>query len=54
MLDFFALPASDIPSFGRGLVPATLAAALGALVAAPGFSGMTFVEHNPDHGAADG
>jgi arginase len=54
VLDFFLLPAADIPSFGRGLAPATLIAALAALVAEPGFVGMTFVEHNPDHGAADG
>ena len=54
VLDFFLLPASDIPSFGRGLAPDTLAEALAALVAAPGFAGMTFAEHNPEHGAADG
>lgn len=54
VLDFFVLPAADVPSFGRGLVPGTLVAALATLVATPGFAGMTFVEHNPDHGAADG
>lgn len=54
VLDFFLLPAADIASFGRGLAPGTLAEALGELVAAPGFAGLTVVEHNPDHGAADG
>ncbi|MBB2922022.1 arginase family protein [Cellulomonas cellasea] len=54
VLDFFGLPAADVPSFGRGLTAPTLAAALAALVAEPGFAGLTFVEHNPDHGAADG
>lgn len=54
VLDFFLLPAADVPTWGRGLAPSTLAEALAALVATPGFAGMTFVEHNPDHGAEDG
>lgn len=48
------LPAADVPSYGRGLTTGTLTDVLAALVAAPGFAGMTFVEHNPDHGAPDG
>ncbi|GAA4978207.1 arginase family protein [Kineococcus glutinatus] len=54
VLDFFAVPAADIPIYGRGLDLDTLGTVLSTLVAQPGFAGATFVEFNPDRGAADG
>lgn len=54
VLDFFLLAAADVPTYGRGLTPGTLAEALAALVAEPGCAGLAFVEHNPDRGAEDG
>ncbi|MCC2307958.1 arginase family protein [Cellulomonas chengniuliangii] len=49
VLDALLLPGPDIPQYGRGLTLDTLVALLTALVAAPGFSGLTLVEYNPDH-----
>jgi arginase len=48
VLDFLTLPLADIPSYGRGLAPADLAALLGALVRSPGFGGLVVAEVNPD------
>lgn len=49
VLDFLVLPVADVPSYGRGLVPETLAEALGVLASGPGLVAMTCVELNPDH-----
>ncbi|NLE71816.1 MAG: arginase family protein [Actinomycetales bacterium] len=54
VLDYLLLPAADVPQYGRGLRVATLVQALGILAARPEFAGMTVVEFNPDHAAADG
>ncbi|GAB2479310.1 hypothetical protein GCM10027063_21320 [Promicromonospora xylanilytica] len=37
VLDYLTLPVADIPTYGRGLDPATLERALRALGAGPGF-----------------
>ena len=50
VLDFLALPAADVPSYGRGLTPEALERALRVLIAHSSLAGMTFVEFNPDHG----
>jgi arginase len=50
VLDFLALPAADVPSYGRGLTPEALERALRVLIAHSKLAGMTFVEFNPDHG----
>jgi arginase len=50
VLDFLALPAADVPSYGRGLTPEALERALRVLIAHSKLVGMTFVEFNPDHG----
>ncbi|WP_454044059.1 arginase family protein [Cellulosimicrobium sp. Marseille-Q8652] len=52
VLDFFALPAADIPIFGRGLVPDELERILRVVAGHPDLVAMTFVEFNPDHGGA--
>jgi arginase len=49
VLDFLALPVADIPTYGRGLDPATLDRALHVLAAGRGLQAMTCVEVNPDH-----
>ena len=50
VLDFLALPAADVPNYGRGLTPEALERALRVLIAHSKLAGMTFVEFNPDHG----
>jgi arginase len=50
VLDFFALPAADVPTYGRGLDLESVMSALRVFVAHPGFRGLTFCEFNPDHG----
>lgn len=52
VLDYLTLPAADIPTYGRGLDPATLDRALRVLGAGPGPQAMICAEVNPDH--ADG
>lgn len=54
VIDFYDLPAADVPLLDKGLTAAESMAALSELVASPGFSGMTFAEFNPDHGEPDG
>ncbi|MFI2365055.1 arginase family protein [Promicromonospora sp. NPDC019610] len=49
VLDFLTLPVADVPTYGRGLVPATLDRVLRTLGADPGLVAMTCVEVNPDH-----
>jgi arginase len=49
VLDFLTLPVADIPTYGRGLDPATLERALRVLGAAPGLQAMICAEVNPDH-----
>ncbi|AEE46265.1 arginase family protein [Cellulomonas fimi] len=51
VLDFFALPLADVPTYGRGLVPATLGTLLAALVRSEGFAGLVVTEANPDRDA---
>ncbi|HEX8487989.1 MAG TPA: arginase family protein [Propionibacteriaceae bacterium] len=53
VLDFFALPAADVPLYGRGLRLESAVAALQVLVRHPGFRGLTFCEFNPDHAEPD-
>jgi arginase len=53
VLDFFGLPAADVPLHGRGLDLEMVTAALRVFVRHPGFHGMTFCEFNPDHGEPD-
>lgn len=48
VLDFFAFPVADVPTYGRGLTPPVLARLLAALVHADGFAGLVVVEANPD------
>jgi arginase len=50
VLDFFALPAADVPVFGRGLVPAELERVVREVVSDPDLVAVTLVEFNPDHG----
>ncbi|MGS0686048.1 arginase family protein [Nakamurella sp. GG22] len=54
VLDFLDTPAADVPIYGRGLTLPQLVALLRTLVADPRCAAMTFVEHNPDHGAPGG
>ena len=54
VIGFYELPVADVPLHNLGLTPEQAAAVLGALVAAPGFAGVTVCEFNPDHGAPDG
>lgn len=54
VIDFYDLPAADVPLLNKGLTAVEAMAALSELVASPGFSGMTFAEFNPDHGEPDG
>ncbi len=54
VLDFFDTPAADVPIFGRGLTLPQLVSLLRVLVTDRRCCAVTFVEHNPDHGAADG
>lgn len=54
VIDFYDLPAADVPLLDKGLTAAEAMAALSELVASPGFAGMTFAEFNPDHGEPDG
>jgi arginase len=49
VLDYLTLPAADIPTYGRGLDPATLGRALRALGAGPGLRALVCAEVNPDH-----
>lgn len=49
VLDYLTLPAADIPTYGRGLDPATLGRALQALGAGPGLRALVCAEVNPDH-----
>lgn len=49
VLDYLTLPVADIPTYGRGLDPATLERALRALGAGPGLQAMVCTEVNPDH-----
>ncbi|WP_124343904.1 arginase family protein, partial [Cellulomonas algicola] len=48
VLDFFALPLADVPTYGRGLTEPVLARLLRALVRTDGFAGLVVVEANPD------
>lgn len=52
VLDFFALPAADVPVFGRGLVPAELERVVREVVSDPDLVAVTLVEFNPDHGGS--
>jgi arginase len=54
VINFFDLPAADVPQYSSGLSLGDAMIALSVLVADPGLLGMTFVEFNPDHGDADG
>lgn len=54
VINFFDLPAADVPQYGTGLSLADAMTALSVLVAHSGLLGMTFAEFNPDHGDADG
>jgi arginase len=54
VIDFYDLPAADVPLYNRGLTKDEAMAALSEFVAHPGFAGMTFAEFNPDHGEPDG
>lgn len=53
VLDFFGLPAADVPQHGRGLSLETVVSALRVFVRHPGFRGMTVCEFNPDHAEPD-
>jgi arginase len=53
VLDFFTIPAADVPQHGRGLDLEAAMSALRVFVRHPGFRGLTFCEFNPDHGDAD-
>jgi len=52
VLDFFALPAADVPAFGRGLVPDELERLVRVVAGHPRLVAVTLVEFNPDHGGA--
>jgi arginase len=54
VINFFDLPAADVPQYSTGLSLDDAMTALSVLVAHPGLLGMTFTEFNPDHGDADG
>jgi arginase len=54
VIDFYDLPAADVPLYNKGLTKAEAMTALSEFVAHPGFAGMTFAEFNPDHGPPDG
>ncbi len=54
VIDFLDQPLSENTGHNIGLSFATAAEALSALVAGPGFAGLTVTEHNPLHGAEDG
>lgn len=49
VLDYLTLPAADIPTYGRGLDPATLERALRVIGSAPGLRAVVCAEVNPDH-----
>jgi arginase len=53
VLDFFVLPAADVPLYGRGLRLEEAVTALQVFARHPGFRGMTFCEFNPDHAEPD-
>ena len=53
VLDFFTIPAADVPQHGRGLDLEAAIAALRVFVGHPGFRGLTLCEFNPDHGEPD-
>jgi len=53
VLDFFTIPAADVPQHGRGLELEAAMSALRVFVGHPGFRGLTFCEFNPDHGEPD-
>lgn len=53
VLDFFELPAADVPQHGTGLTLEAAVAALRVFVRHPGFAGLTVTEFNPDHGDPD-
>ena len=54
VINFFDLPAADVPQYTTGLTLAQAMTALRVMAAHPGFAGMTLTEFNPDHGAPDG
>lgn len=54
VIDFYDLPAADVPLLNKGLTTTEAMAALSEFVSSPGFAGMTFAEFNPDHGEPDG
>ena len=54
LVDFNDLPLSENAGRGQGLPLDTVMAALGELLDAPNFSGLTVTELNPHHGAEDG
>jgi len=54
VVDFLDQPLSENTGHNIGLPFATAVEALSALVAGPGFAGLTVTEHNPLHGAEDG
>jgi arginase len=54
VINFFDLPAADVPQHSTGLLLADAMTALSVLVGHPGFAGLTFAEFNPDHGNPDG
>jgi arginase len=54
VIDFYDLPAADVPLYNTGLTKAEAMTALAEFVAHPGFAGMTFAEFNPDHGEPGG
>jgi len=49
VLDFFQMPAADIPTYGRGLSVPDLTALLRVLLQDPRCAGALLVEYNPDH-----
>jgi arginase len=54
VINFFELPAADVPQYSTGLSLGDAMTALSVLVAHSGLLGMTFTEFNPDHGDVDG
>jgi arginase len=54
VVDYLDLPLAENVRRNRGLRFEQLQAALGVLVGAPNFAGLTVTELNPDHGEADG
>jgi arginase len=54
VVDFVDLPLSENTGHNIGLPFEAACAGLEALVAGPGFAGLTVTEHNPAHGAEDG